>query len=363
MTLFGWDASDFDWARGPMDLDAARADGIDFFTHKATEGTSTKHVRYGQAMNRARAAGIPFLGAYIVIRSGNVAAQVDYFLSYLDGQTPWWRAMPEFFIQVDLEHWDYDQVSPGQGVAACELLRQRSGKRVVLYAPQWAYGNTIGGDDPLWASAYGGNPAVPYRQAYPGDGDGKRWQAYSGRTPVFLQYGSTTVIGRQGTCDANAFRGSLADLRQLITGSANPGRGPFAPPPDLRPKRNTMFRLIDPENTQFVVSPDTLSPTGWSHVQITPDHQGWALVAAGIGTANGSANDPGADSHSKGGGDRDWRPGMFGPSKADVRALLIADVVAGVLAKLPAGPGGSGATVEQVAAAVRAELDKTRFSG
>ena len=32
MTVFGWDASDYDWGRGPMNLAAARTDGIDFFT-------------------------------------------------------------------------------------------------------------------------------------------------------------------------------------------------------------------------------------------------------------------------------------------------------------------------------------------
>ena len=29
MVIYGWDASNFDWDRGPMDLDAARADGIE----------------------------------------------------------------------------------------------------------------------------------------------------------------------------------------------------------------------------------------------------------------------------------------------------------------------------------------------
>jgi hypothetical protein len=64
MTIFGWDASDFDWDRGPMDLGAARAAGIDFFTHKATEGTEIRHRHYGETLERARAAGVPFLGAY-----------------------------------------------------------------------------------------------------------------------------------------------------------------------------------------------------------------------------------------------------------------------------------------------------------
>jgi hypothetical protein len=44
MTIFGWDASDFDWPRGPMNLNAAASDGITFFTHKATEGTGTVHA-------------------------------------------------------------------------------------------------------------------------------------------------------------------------------------------------------------------------------------------------------------------------------------------------------------------------------
>jgi hypothetical protein len=112
-----------------------------------------------------------------------------------------------------------------------------------------------------------------------------------------------------------------------IAGIEDPSTVPAA---DMR--RDAMFRMIDPEGNQFVIAPDALSPTGWSYVEITPDRQGWALVAAGIGTANGNVNDPNADPHSKGGGALDWRPGMFGPSKAEVRAQFLADVLAGVRA-------------------------------
>lgn len=222
MPVYGWDASNFDWDRGPMNYAAAARDGIGFATHKATEGTRTVHNRYGEAMRRARDAGIPVLGAYHVVRTpgnagnGTIAEQVRHFLTYLDQQTPWWRTHPAFMLQVDLEHWTYDKVAPSYGVEMCRQLRAQTGKWVVLYAPRWAYGDTIGGDTPLWASNYV-NGAGHFKALYPGDGS-SRWAPYSGRTPVFLQYTSSATIGGQGTCDANAYRGSLTQLAALVGG-------------------------------------------------------------------------------------------------------------------------------------------------
>lgn len=221
MTIFGWDASDFDHDRGPMDMAAARADGIDFYTHKATEGTSTKH-HPGPSLAAARDAGIPFLGCYIVPRSGpSVSSQVDYFLSWVDSQAPWWRTFPGWFWQVDTEHWSYDKVSPQRGHEVAQLLRQRTGKTAIHYAPRWSYGNSVPLGEPLWASSYVNGPGH-YRNLYPGDGS-TRWGAYSGRAPVILQYSSSATIGRQPTCDANAFRGTVADFAQLI--GAGPATG------------------------------------------------------------------------------------------------------------------------------------------
>jgi hypothetical protein len=235
MTIYGWDASDFDWGRGPMDLAAARADGIDFFTHKATESTNTQHIHYGEVMNRARAAGVPFLGAYHVVRTGDIMAQISYFLAYVTAQTPWWSSFPGWFFQGDLEKWSYDPVAASMGPAFCAEVERRTSKRCVLYAPKWAYGDTIGGSAPLWASAYGSNPAGPYRNAYPGDAS-PSWGAYSGRTPAILQFGSQATIGRQPICDINAFRGTVADFAQLIGGEAVLGGGtPLTPEDDLTP--------------------------------------------------------------------------------------------------------------------------------
>lgn len=223
MTLYGWDSSDFDWGRGSMDIAAAKADGITWFTHKATEGTGTAHKHLRDAMNRGRAAGIEFLGAYHVVRTApSASAQVGYFLAYLDAQVPWWREFPGFFLQVDLEKWPYDTVSAATGKAFAAELKRRSPKTVITYASRGQYGDSLAGIvTPLWNAAYGTNPIAGYRQAYPGDGS-SRWAPYSGQTPVMLQYGSRTRIGSQNTCDANAFRGTLEQLRSLITGRTTP---------------------------------------------------------------------------------------------------------------------------------------------
>jgi hypothetical protein len=214
LTLFGWDASKYDWDRGPMDLGAAARAGISFFTHKITEGNSTVHTQCGAALQRARDAGIPFLGVYHVPRSGpSVAAQRDYFMSKLNSLVPWWKSFPGFFVQVDTEKWDYDAVSAARGHDVCVALASATGRKVVHYAPEWAYGNGIPGNEPLWASNYvgGGN----FRSIYPGD-NSSRWHAYSGRTPAILQYSATATIGSQSNCDANAFRGSVDDFARLI---------------------------------------------------------------------------------------------------------------------------------------------------
>lgn len=216
MTLFLWDASDYDWSRGPMDLHAAKADGIVGFTHKATEATWIKHVHTGEALSRALDAGMEFIGAYHVVRSTSPAEQVDYFLTYLDQVAPWWRAFPGFFLQVDLEVWSYDQVTAATGMAFAAALVDAQPKKVITYASRGQYGGSLAGiATPLWNAAYGTNPVAHYPDAYRGDGSAN-WSPYSGQEPVFWQYGSQLTIGTQPGADCSAFRGSLDDLRALM---------------------------------------------------------------------------------------------------------------------------------------------------
>src|SRR6266498_1074644 len=233
MALYGWDCSDFDWSRGPVDLVAARRDGIDFFTHKGTEGTRFIHGHCGEALTRARDAGIPFLGAYMVPRTpgngsnGTIPEQVAYFLYHVTRMVPWWPLHPDWFWQMDTEHWYtsdgvlYDAVSPAIGSIACGLLADQTGRKVLHYAPRWSYGDDVPGDEPLWTSVYPAADNLHFKERYAeihGD-NGIGWASYSGRTPAIWQYvGSKAIIGSQPGCDANAFRGTIADFRTLIGG-------------------------------------------------------------------------------------------------------------------------------------------------
>lgn len=219
MTIYGWDCSHHDWSRGAMDIAAAVADGVAFMTHKIGEGRSFTDERYDDFYRRARSAKVPLLGAYYVNHPGDQDAQADRFLALLDANAPGWRDGP-FVLQVDAEKFDYMDRAPNAAEikAFCARLVAKTGGRFrpVVYAPRWLYGDTLTGlGYPLWASAYGSNPAVHYKAAYPGDGS-SRWAAYSGQTPVILQYGSRTRIGTQPTCDANAYRGTLTQLRALV---------------------------------------------------------------------------------------------------------------------------------------------------
>ncbi len=219
-----------------MDLVAARRDGIDFFSHKGTEGTRFIHEQCGEALNRARAAGIPFLGAYMVPRTpgnggnGTIPEQVAYFLSNVTRMVPWWPLHPGWFWQMDTEHWysssgvAYDAVSPAVGAQAAQMLAQQTGRKVLHYAPKWSYGDNVPGSEPLWASVYPAADAVHYRERYAevhGD-SGIGWASYSGRAPAIWQYSSAVTIGSQPRCDGNAFRGTLNDFAAMIGAPKDP---------------------------------------------------------------------------------------------------------------------------------------------
>lgn len=227
MTLYGWDASDFDHDRGmrAAHIQRAASEGIRFFTHKITEGTRVIHVYAGEKLTAAVSAGIPFVGAYVVPRTpgnnghGSIAAQADYAIAQLGRQWPGWKSFAGFFWQIDTEKWGYDNVSPVYGEQLAVELERKTGKKAVHYAPKWAYGNTIPNPArPLWSSNYGPNSAKNFKTLYVerGGDSGAGWEAYSGRVPKIWQYGSKAIIGGQSTCDANAFRGTITDFAKMI---------------------------------------------------------------------------------------------------------------------------------------------------
>lgn len=214
MTIFGWDMSHFD----APSIGTALAEGISFLTHKAGgDATDPELPAWWAGVHTLDPAKV-LLGAYWVLLPGSPSARADAFLARLDAACGGWRDRP-FLLQVDCEKWNGDAgtvPSKAEIKTFCDRLAARCPKlQPIVYAPKWVYGSSLVGlGYPLWASSYvlgeGG-----FKSLYPGDSS-SRWAAYSGQTPAILQFTSSAVIGGQSTCDANAYRGSLPQLINLV---------------------------------------------------------------------------------------------------------------------------------------------------
>lgn len=220
-TTFGTDASHYD---APL----AVRDGLDFYTHKLTDGDHFfEDVEFGPAMGAARSLGIPILGAYHVLHGGrSIANQAAWLIARADALTPWWRTHDCWIWQCDAEPFSYltapsiEEVN-AFGDAVCARA-DCPAQRFLAYAPAWHYGSSLTRlRYRLWHSNYGANPVGAYRAVYPGN-TSSRWTARTGTgtvipvDPLLLQYGSNTTIAGQTTCDANAFRGTLDQLRAAL---------------------------------------------------------------------------------------------------------------------------------------------------
>jgi hypothetical protein len=225
MTVYGWDASNHDWARGAMDLPRARKEGISLFTHKVAEGhLFYKDPYFRAAMARAKIANFPVVGGYFVPHPGTQEDQADWFVGIVTNEAPWWKDHPCFIWQIDAEKFDYMARAPS--VSEINVFGDRVMDRtgcaadsILVYAPNWLYGDGLSGlrYRNLWSSAYV-NGIGSFKGLYPGD-NGTGFQPYSGITPTVWQYTSSATIAGQGPCDANAIRvATEADMVALFKG-------------------------------------------------------------------------------------------------------------------------------------------------
>ena len=223
--VWGWDASNHDWKRGPMDLESARAEGISFFTHKATEGGDWTDPYYREGLERARRAGIPVLGCYHYLwpdPPNSIEAQIDFWMSYVEAETPWWKEVP-WIWQIDAEQQGLPRAPTRHEITRAVItLKKRMASTgttgyVIVYAPRWLYGDELGPGYDIWNSDYTGSGAPrPFRDQYQGVSDSAHgWASMSGRKPRILQFASDAVIGLQHTCDVNKFDGTLPTLIRL----------------------------------------------------------------------------------------------------------------------------------------------------
>lgn len=222
MTLFIWDASSYDGKISAAAMAQAKREGIVAFTHRLTRQGGALDPYAGYNLAQARDAGIELLGAYAVTYTSGGSQQDDLTVRYADQVVSWWRTWAGWFWQVDLEKWPSDPVPASVGVQEARELRAGTGRQVVLYGSKGQYGDQLAGwDGPLWNARYPSSAQAPFRDLYPGD-SGSGWQTYSGQMPALWQYASSATIGGLTTCDVSAFRGTLDQLRALLTGSGVP---------------------------------------------------------------------------------------------------------------------------------------------
>jgi hypothetical protein len=327
MTIFGWDMSHFDAPSVGNAIDQ----GIEFITHKAGGDATDAELPAWWAGVRSIDPSKVLLGAYWVLYPGNPAGRADAFIARLNSACPGWRDRP-FILQADCEKWNDDPTTvPSRAEIAtfCNRLVELMPKlRPVVYAPKWVYGDKLTGlTYPLWASSYV-TGAGSFKALYPGDGS-SHWGMYSGQAPAILQFTSSATIGGQSTCDANAYRGTKAQLEALVA----PGWSPDMTTVDLTPEatQGVVDKLLD---TVLPFPYDTANP--WRKVrdllryipskdvidnQLTPDFTAVLAAIAAIPPA---------------------------PLATDVANALLPELTASILAALPAGT----LTAEQVTSAV-----------
>ena len=265
MTIYGWDASHYDAVP-----DGARvvSEGYAFMTHKAGGDVNDAELAaWWQAMRQQR--GRILLGAYWILRNTDGSNAADAFLARLDSQCSGWRDGP-FILQLDCEPWN-DGATPAPTKAqikeCADRLRAKMPKLMpVVYAPKWAYGDALSGlGYPLWASSYVSGSGVA-SVLYPGDGS-SRWGAYSGQTPAILQFTSSATIAGQTTCDANAYRGTLAQLTALLA-------------PGWEEDMSAVDDLLNADEITNDINPGTPGTPGYNENMTV----GWALRYASRAT-------------------------------------------------------------------------------
>jgi hypothetical protein len=225
MTVYGWDLSNHDWVRHPVNLTDARKAGISFVTHKATEGDWYEDPYLAAFAAQLKRVAFPVEGTYHVLNHGiNVAKQTDAWIDYVTSTLDW-RKRACWIWQIDAEPLDgYAAPTKAEIAASAERLTSKlriPAARVIVYGPRWVYEDRLTGlPYKLWASNYADRDHT-FKALYPGD-SASHWGAYSGQIPAVLQYTSGATIGAQPTCDANAVRVTDEAALQALFGHTTP---------------------------------------------------------------------------------------------------------------------------------------------
>jgi hypothetical protein len=197
-----------------LDLARCKREGIDFVFLKGTEGGNFTDPEFAANLAEARRAGL-LVAAYCFVRANtSAAAHVAHVARIVPKDVP---------IIPDVET-ALDGSKPSLALTRDVIARLRAaGYRVPLsYVPRWywrdAWGSpSLAGLPPLWSSRYPDNVVGLLADEWD-DVPAHYWDGYGGLPVAVLQFTSSTRVAGYEPLDANAYRGTRAQLAALLGG-------------------------------------------------------------------------------------------------------------------------------------------------
>ncbi|MGF6884302.1 lysozyme [Nocardia sp. GAS34] len=211
MTLYGIDISNY---QANINLGEVAKEGFSWVEAKVSEGNYYKDPTWAANQSAAAQAGIAIIGYHYANASDSPASQVQN----------WQANGGPNVCMIDFEansgnindYWALVNAFNAAGVTVA-----------LSYIPQW-YWSQIGSPDlskvpGLVSSAYpGGTGYASQIYANAGGDSGEGWASYGGGNPVIWQFTDQASVAGM-TVDADAFRGSAADLATLLGGQGTGG--------------------------------------------------------------------------------------------------------------------------------------------
>jgi outer membrane murein-binding lipoprotein Lpp len=227
MPIYGWDLSHFDRQLTLVDCHLAMQQGITFATHKLGEGMTNVDTTATGNLNNWRNVGLSLIGGYYFGHNSDDPKKAAQRTVDLGNQlVPWWKTFPGWFWQADCE------TETGQGKPSiawiksyADELTSLTQKLVVVYASHGEYGSIPNLGHCLWNANYGSEKVGEFKAIYPGD-NSPGWVGYPDE-PLILQYSSKATIAGHTKCDADAYRGTLAQLTAIIEGGHTVAHDPL----------------------------------------------------------------------------------------------------------------------------------------
>ena len=192
-----------------LDLAQCKREGIAFVFIKATEGNTFLDSEFATNLAEARRAGLLVAAYHYVRASAGAALQVAWISRHVPKDVP---------VILDVE------ANSGAIALTRDLVARLKGAgyRVpLLYLPRW-YWQQIGqpsllGLPPLWSSRYPDNVVGTLADEW-ADVPAHYWDGYGGLPVAVLQFTSSARIAGHAPLDANAYRGTHAQLAALLGG-------------------------------------------------------------------------------------------------------------------------------------------------